>query len=89
MRACFNIDVPVGSFAFFVDVFADIIFVLDLLLNFRTAYVDEHGVMEERPRVIAKHYMRGWFFLDALSCMPFQYSKVTSNHEDLRSHFLV
>ena len=51
----------------------DLIFVVDLILNFRTAYMTPSGVLEERPRKIAQHYVKGWFLVDLLSCIPFRY----------------
>lgn len=73
LRACFTVDIDVGDAAFYFEVFVDVIFITDLLLNFRTAYMTPSGVLEERPRKIAKHYLKGWFTFDFLSCMPFQY----------------
>ncbi len=89
LRACFSIDITIGSMEFYVDTFADLVFVLDVLLNFRTAFVDEQGVMEERPRVIARHYLRGWFLLDVLSCLPFQYLSSGGNFKAAKSLRLV
>ena len=64
LRACFAIDVPAGSPAFIFDVFTDIVFIVDLVLNFRTAYYDDEGILEERPRKIASNYLHGWFAFD-------------------------
>jgi hypothetical protein len=56
----------------------------DLVLNFRTAYRTDSGVLEERPRKIAVNYLTGWFSFDLLSCLPFQYlasdGTVTTTH---------
>jgi len=73
LRACFAIDVPAASPAFVFDVFTDIVFIIDLLLNFRTAYYDDAGLLEERPRKIASNYLHGWFAFDFVSCLPLQY----------------
>eukprot|EP01043_Picozoa_sp_COSAG02_P015947 COSAG02_NODE_691_length_18445_cov_23.541099_12_plen_784_part_00 len=89
LRACFSIDILIGSTEFYVDTFADLVFVLDVVLNFRTAFVDEHGVVEERPRVIARHYLRGWFMLDVLSCLPFQYLSSGGNFKAAKAVRLV
>ena len=47
-----------------VNRFIDIVFIIDLLLNFRTAYYDDAGLLEERPRKIASNYLHGWFAFD-------------------------
>jgi hypothetical protein len=75
LRACFGIEVVLDSPFFFVEVGVDLIFAVDILVHFRTAFVDHKagGVLEERPRVIARHYLRSWFVLDLLACLPLQY----------------
>lgn len=47
-----------------------LVFALDLVLNFFTAYFDEQSLIVSRWR-IAKHYLRTWFIVDFLSCFPF------------------
>ena len=73
LRACFNIDVAIGSIAFFIEICIDLAFIIDLVLNFRTAFIDDRGILEERPRKIAQHYLKGWFLPDLVSCFPFEY----------------
>ena len=73
LRVCFGVDIDMWSFAFFVELLVDLFFVMDVGLNFRTAYRDENGFRENRPRQIAKHYMARWFWIDLLSCLPFGY----------------
>ena len=73
MRACFGIELVLGSFWFWFDVLVDLYFILDVIANFRTAIVLPSGVLEARPRVIARQYMRSWFLIDLLSCLPINY----------------
>ena len=47
----------------------DILFTLDVLIRFRTSYRD-HGYDVTNPRIIAVHYVRGWFCLDFFSSLP-------------------
>ena len=73
-RVCFEIDVPFGSSWFWVDNLVDVYFIIDLGLNFRTAYYDEvRHKREDQPREIAIHYLKGWFIVDFLSCVPVQW----------------
>eukprot|EP01050_Picozoa_sp_SAG11_P006398 SAG11_NODE_494_length_8948_cov_2.882699_8_plen_248_part_00 len=67
LRVCLGLDVTPDEAMFWVDVFADCFFAIDLCLNFRTAYIDENGVREERPCKIFLHYLRGWFLFGAPS----------------------
>eukprot|EP01052_Picozoa_sp_SAG31_P021052 SAG31_NODE_1609_length_7753_cov_12.390253_6_plen_172_part_00 len=73
LRTCFDVEVKVWSVSFFVDNIVDIFFIVDLVLNFRLAYRDDLGRMVVEPSEISKHYLRGWFFIDFLSCIPIQY----------------
>ena len=53
----------------------DIYFVIDIVLNFRTAFYTKQGTREERPGRIARNYVGwpffgktwGWFTIDFLS----------------------
>jgi hypothetical protein len=81
VRACFAVDVGVGTMTFWFEVLLDFIFVADLVLNFRTAYMTSSGVLEERPRKIARHYLKSWFLFDLLSCLPFRYVTQTTAGE--------
>jgi hypothetical protein len=71
LRVCFGVEVALWSSTFFVETVVDLFFVVDVALNFRTAYYDEHGLRESRPNYIAAKYMKGWFPIDVVSCMPF------------------
>lgn len=48
----------------------DGMFMLDVLINFFTAYHDENGCLVREHRKIAMHYLRGWFTLDFVSSLP-------------------
>ncbi|GFH17913.1 cyclic nucleotide-binding domain-containing protein [Haematococcus lacustris] len=54
-----------------IELVVDGCFVLDILLNFRTAYLDSVGNLVSDRRRIARHYMRSWFVLDLVSVVPF------------------
>ena len=71
LRVCFGVDIDLWSATFFIEAIVDLFFIVDVGLNFRTAYYDENGLRESRPEYIAKHYMQGWFPIDLVSCLPF------------------
>ena len=73
LRAGFDIAVPLWSTGFFIDLTIDLYFVLDICLNFRTAYYNLDGSREERPGKIASNYCHGWFFIDFISTLPVSY----------------
>lgn len=53
------------------ELFLDIWFGVDILLNFRTGFVHNgHLVMD--PKEIAKHYFEFWFWIDIIATIPFE-----------------
>ena len=57
-------------FAFYT--FADIFFLLDLVLTFFTSVHDEKKVYEiTDKKIIAHKYLKGWFWVDLVSILPF------------------
>eukprot|EP01135_Chromosphaera_perkinsii_P009268 Nk52_evm20s1705 gene=Nk52_evmTU20s1705 len=55
----------------YVEVIIDVCFISDLVMNFRTGYLDDSGRPIMDPKLIRKHYLRGWFVLDLLAAFPF------------------
>ncbi|KAA0152025.1 hypothetical protein FNF29_04140 [Cafeteria roenbergensis] len=51
------------------DLVADILFLLDLASNFRTAYKDD-GVMVSDGKAMAMNYLKSWFFIDLVASFP-------------------
>ena len=45
----------------------------DIVLNFRTSYVNKSGQVVYQARLIALNYIRGWFLLDLLAAIPFDF----------------
>lgn len=54
------------------DVVVDILFGVDLLLNFRTGTEDSWGRLVYDPKVIALHYLKTWFLIDLIAVIPFE-----------------
>lgn len=49
----------------------DFCFLIDFMLNFRTAVQTVEGLVDVTPAGIARHYISGWFTVDMLSTFPF------------------
>lgn len=50
----------------------DIIFFVDLVLGFRRAYINEKtGLQVICPKLIAIRYLKFYFWIDLLGCIPF------------------
>jgi hypothetical protein len=76
LRVGLSIDVANWSFWFFFELIVDVYFWIDLVLNFRTAYWAQNGTLEVDPREIKWHYLKSWFVLDFVSCIPVNYITV-------------
>lgn len=76
-RVClqWNEDVSeTRKFVFILDRFIDITFAIDIILNFFSAYIDDDGitVVTDRRKIILR-YLKGYFLIDVIATIPFQY----------------
>ncbi|XP_067386016.1 potassium voltage-gated channel subfamily H member 3 [Emydura macquarii macquarii] len=53
------------------DLCVEILFILDIVLNFRTTFVSKSGQVVFEPHPIFLHYLTGWFLLDLVAALPF------------------
>ena len=68
-RICFSMDAE--GFWLFVDRTVDVLFAVDMLLTFRTAFFRRHDkIFVTIPSEIAKNYLTSWFTVDFLSTFP-------------------
>ncbi|XP_051994688.1 potassium voltage-gated channel subfamily H member 6-like isoform X1 [Xyrauchen texanus] len=54
-----------------LDLMVDIMFIIDILINFRTTYVNHNDEVVSNPARIAQHYFKGWFLIDIVAAIPF------------------
>ncbi|KAG9333449.1 hypothetical protein JZ751_011610 [Albula glossodonta] len=54
-----------------VDLVVDVMFIIDILINFRTTYVNHNDEVVSHPGRIAQHYFKGWFLIDIVAAIPF------------------
>jgi hypothetical protein len=55
------------------DAIVDLLFIVDVLLNFRTTYLNANAERVSQGKAIARHYLKTWFILDFLSSIPFDH----------------
>ena len=48
----------------------DFIFFLDMLVNFRTSFIDDSGDEISCPSRIAKEYLKFYFWIDLVATLP-------------------
>ena len=53
-----------------VDLIVDLMFIADILINFRTTYVTNGEVVTDKQK-IAVNYVKGWFVIDTIAAIPF------------------
>ncbi|XP_041823291.1 potassium voltage-gated channel subfamily H member 8 isoform X2 [Melanotaenia boesemani] len=53
------------------DVVVEILFIIDIIFNFRTTYVSKSGQVIFDGRQICIHYLTTWFTIDLLAALPF------------------
>jgi len=72
---------------FVLSMCTDVVFLLDMVLQFFTTYArtTPSGVVwEVRLDMIAKHYVRSWFFFDLFTIIPFDLLGLLTNAEALK-----
>jgi len=55
-----------------VDLVVDVMFLADMIVNFRTSFLQNGEVIVD-AKLIAVNYLRGWFLIDAVSAVPFDF----------------
>ncbi|XP_078450277.1 voltage-gated delayed rectifier potassium channel KCNH8-like [Lampetra planeri] len=53
------------------DIAGEILFIIDIMLNFRTTYVSRSGQVVYDGRSVCLHYVSTWFFVDLIAALPF------------------
>ncbi|ELK27524.1 Potassium voltage-gated channel subfamily H member 2 [Myotis davidii] len=78
-KGWFLIDMPLAV----VDLIVDIMFIVDILINFRTTYVNANEEVVSHPGRIAVHYFKGWFLIDMVAAIPFDLLIFGSGSEEI------
>eukprot|EP00943_MAST-04B_sp_MAST-4B-sp1_P007846 g7846.t1 len=68
LRLAFNIEATGGWLV--ANWVIDILFTMDIILNFYTAYFNGEGVLITDYKSIAKNYFKTWFFIDFFATFP-------------------
>ncbi|XP_035861068.1 potassium voltage-gated channel subfamily H member 7-like [Sander lucioperca] len=68
-----------------VDLIVDIMFIVDIIINFRTTYVNSNDEVVSMSSRIAVHYFKGWFLIDMVAAIPFDLLIYRSGEEVVRA----
>lgn len=75
------------DFLFFLNLVVDLFFFWDMVLQFFLMYHNKTNygnVLEHRHHKIVSHYLRGWFFIDVVSILPFELVGLLARSEKVR-----
>lgn len=72
------LDLAPGDFISNFDIVIDITFVIDLILNVNTAFVNEDNVLVVDRGMILKNYLRHGLLIDLISSFPFSLFDITT-----------
>lgn len=59
-------------------------FIIDIVINFRTTYVNMNDEVVSHPGKIAIHYFKGWFLIDMVAAIPFDLLIFRSGSDEVR-----
>ncbi|KAM7419959.1 hypothetical protein PAMA_016863 [Pampus argenteus] len=65
-----------------VDSIVDVIFLVDIVLNFHTTFVGPAGEVISDPKLIRMNYVKTWFVIDLLSCLPYDVINAFENVDE-------
>ncbi|KAM7394823.1 hypothetical protein PAMP_021603 [Pampus punctatissimus] len=68
-----------------VDSIVDVIFLVDIVLNFHTTFVGPAGEVISDPKLIRMNYVKTWFVIDLLSCLPYDVINAFENVDETPS----
>ncbi|XP_076318646.1 potassium voltage-gated channel protein eag-like [Tachypleus tridentatus] len=65
-----------------LDSIVDVIFFIDIVLNFHTTFVGPGGEVVSDPKIIKMNYLKSWFIIDLLSCLPYDVFNAFDQDDD-------
>lgn len=73
----------------YTDMVIDVLFMIDILINFRTTYVKGGEVLITNPWKIALHYFKTYFLVDFVAAIPWELMiSLTSQTDEVRAVLL-
>jgi len=72
-----------------LDYTIDFLFICDLFICFRTAYVNKAGDEVFDTKLITQNYLRNWFAIDLIACFPGEVFVLITQSQDTKSKILL
>ena len=60
-----------SGFETWMDNIFDVLFFIDIILTFKAAILTDDYLLIDDKKQIASIYLKGWFTVDVLSCIPY------------------
>ena len=60
-----------SEFESMMDKIFDVLFLIDIILTFKAAILTDDYLLIDDKKIIASIYLKGWFTVDVLSCIPY------------------
>ena len=70
IRLAFMDESTIGTTMMLFDIFTDLIFIIDIILNFFFVEEDVDGEVILDQKRIAVSYLKSWFFVDVIASIP-------------------
>lgn len=67
-----------------IDSIVDVVFFIDIILNFHTTFVGASGEVISDPKIIRMNYLKSWFVIDLLSCLPYDVFNAFQDVDEVR-----
>ena len=60
-----------GKGLIYFNLIVDSVFIADVVMNFRTTYVNKEGEIIFDPKMICMNYLKSWFAVDFVAALPY------------------
>ena len=67
----------------YISFLVDVTFIVDILINFRTTFINGQDEIVSHPGRIAVHYLSGWFLIDLVAAIPFDLLLVGNDTDEV------
>lgn len=72
-----------------IDSIVDVVFFVDIILNFHTTFVGPSGEVISDSKIIRMNYLKSWFVVDVLSCLPYDVFNAFQYVDDVSYHSII
>eukprot|EP01084_Bolivina_argentea_P011041 20633_1 len=72
----------------YISLCVDVFLICDIFLNYHTAYFDQYDNLQlvTNKKYICKRYLSTWFFIDLITCIPFEIVLVDEDYTADHAH---